>query len=65
MAPTTPSRLPSPCVISLIQQDTCPAVATQQAAEELWNSWPSSRLPSVLGLEMEPGGQRSVALFLS
>lgn len=35
MAPTTPSRLPSLCVISLIQQDTCPVVATQQAAEEL------------------------------
>ena len=37
-AAATPGPLPSVCVISLIQQNTCPAVATLQAAEELWGA---------------------------
>lgn len=36
--PTAPGPLPSVCVISLIQQNTCPAVATLQAAEEGWGA---------------------------
>lgn len=39
VAPTTPRpRLPSARVTSLIQQNTCPEVATLQAAEELWGA---------------------------
>lgn len=32
------TRLPSQCVIFLIQQNTCPAVATLQATEESWGA---------------------------
>lgn len=39
VAPTAPRpRLPSVRVTSLIQQNTCPVVATLQAAEELWGA---------------------------
>lgn len=50
--PAGPPRLPSLCVISLIQQNTCPAVATLQAAEEPWGApgW-GPRLPSGQGWE--------------
>lgn len=35
MASTAGPQLPCVCVISLIQQNTCPVVATLQAAQEL------------------------------
>lgn len=58
-APTAPgARLPSVCVISLIQQNTCSAVATLQAAGELWGApGPAPGCPQARTAGRDAGGQ--------
>lgn len=58
-APTAPGPgLPSLCVISLIQQNTCSAVATLQAAGELWGApGPAPGRPRAGRRGGRPGGQ--------
>lgn len=58
-APTAPGpQLPSVCVTSLIQQNTCPAVATLQAAGELWGApGLAPGCPQAQGVGLEPGCQ--------
>lgn len=60
-APTAPgARLPSPCVISLIQQNTCSAVATLQAAGELWGApGPAPGCPQARRADGGAGGRGS------
>ena len=57
-APTAPGPgLPSLCVISLIQQNTCSAVATLQAAGELWGApGPAPGCPRAGSAGREAGG---------